>query len=127
MFPSLARPLLRHFHFPCGVFARPNGHKGPYTWRLQNAKAGWARNCRDSPPRLNREPPISQEQALPAGKPHADAASAEVADAENRWRQFIGDQRRFIPIHCSFYRMGDFYELFFHGREVASRALGPSR
>jgi len=70
---------------------------------------------------MNRETPISQEQALPAGNPMPTLPSAEGATP--MMEQFI-EIKAVNPDSLLFYRMGDFYELFFHDAEVASRALG---
>lgn len=70
---------------------------------------------------MNRETPISQEQALPAGNPVPALPSAEGATP--MMEQFI-EIKAVNPDSLLFYRMGDFYELFFHDAEVASRALG---
>ena len=53
----------------------------------------------------------------------ADAAPLSVAGATPMMEQFI-EIKAANPDSLLFYRMGDFYELFFQDAEVASRALG---
>jgi DNA mismatch repair protein MutS len=55
--------------------------------------------------------------------PPSDAAPAEVARVTPMMEQFI-EIKAANPDCLLFYRMGDFYELFFEDAEIASRALG---
>ncbi len=61
----------------------------------------------------------------PIDKTHASAAPAPLsaAGATPMMEQFI-EIKQANPDSLLFYRMGDFYELFFHDAEVASRTLG---
>ena len=70
---------------------------------------------------MNRETPISESRAVPAGSDVPALPSAEGATP--MMEQFI-EIKAVNPDSLLFYRMGDFYELFFHDAEVASRALG---
>ena len=70
---------------------------------------------------MNRETPIGESQAAPAGNGVPALPSAEGATP--MMEQFI-EIKAVNPDSLLFYRMGDFYELFFHDAEVASRALG---
>ncbi|MFN4271910.1 MAG: DNA mismatch repair protein MutS [Aliihoeflea sp.] len=70
---------------------------------------------------MNRETPIAENDATPAGEGAPSLPSAEGATP--MMEQFI-EIKSVNPDSLLFYRMGDFYELFFHDAEVASRALG---
>ncbi|TKT82626.1 DNA mismatch repair protein MutS [Aquamicrobium sp. LC103] len=61
---------------------------------------------------MNQETPIRRESAVPT-----------AAGATPMMEQFI-EIKSANPDSLLFYRMGDFYELFFHDAEIASRALG---
>ncbi len=54
---------------------------------------------------------------------HSDPAAAETASSTPMMAQYL-EIKRANPDCLLFYRMGDFYELFFGDAEVASRALG---
>ncbi len=64
---------------------------------------------------MNDETPFSIDPATPA--PTATVGATPMME------QFI-EIKTANPDSLLFYRMGDFYELFFHDAEVASRALG---
>src|SRR3990170_3672279 len=54
---------------------------------------------------------------------HTGSAGAEAARATPMMAQYL-EIKTAHPDHLLFYRMGDFYELFFADAEIASRALG---
>ena len=68
-------------------------------------------------------------QATPAAPPATDEAtgdsarSPDLARASPMMAQYLGIKAAY-PDCLLFYRMGDFYELFFGDAEIASRALG---
>ena len=68
-------------------------------------------------------------QATTAAAPATDEAAGEAARAPEPTRaspmmaQYLGIKAAY-PDCLLFYRMGDFYELFFADAEIASRALG---
>src|SRR5947199_8093666 len=62
-----------------------------------------------------------------AAEPGEDAARGFRAGSEDRVTPMMAqylDIKAAHPDSLLFYRMGDFYELFFHDAEIASRALG---
>ena len=65
---------------------------------------------------MNSETPIRTDDARPIGVPSAEGATPMM-------EQFI-EIKAANPDSLLFYRMGDFYELFFQDAEIASRALG---
>ncbi len=66
-------------------------------------------------------PPDGSGRATPSG--NGDAARSEAARITPMMEQYI-EIKAANPEYLLFYRMGDFYELFFDDAEVASRALG---
>ena len=62
---------------------------------------------------------------LPAQNPSATSPALMVADSQTTpmMAQFI-EIKSANPDSLLFYRMGDFYELFFRDAEIASRTLG---
>jgi DNA mismatch repair protein MutS len=71
---------------------------------------------------LNDQTPIRTEGSGPAAGPAATPMPA-AAGATPMMEQFI-EIKAANPDCLLFYRMGDFYELFFEDAEIASRALG---
>src|SRR5262245_30488119 len=69
-------------------------------------------------------PAVAEETSDRNGAPVAngDAATAEAGRITPMMEQHI-EIKRANPHYVLFYRMGDFYELFFDDAEVASRAL----
>ena len=61
--------------------------------------------------------------SLKEGEAESPAAPAVGAKATPMMEQYI-EIKAANPGSLLFYRMGDFYELFFHDAEIASRALG---
>ena len=55
--------------------------------------------------------------------PPSDAAPADIGKVTPMMEQFI-EIKAANPDCLLFYRMGDFYEMFFEDAEIASRALG---
>ncbi|HKA73859.1 MAG TPA: DNA mismatch repair protein MutS, partial [Xanthobacteraceae bacterium] len=70
-------------------------------------------------------PAVAEETSDRNGAPVAngDAATGEAGRITPMMEQYI-EIKRANPHYLLFYRMGDFYELFFDDAEVASRALG---
>ena len=66
---------------------------------------------------MNDETPIRIDDATPS------PAALSAAGATPMMEQYI-EIKSANPDSLLFYRMGDFYELFFHDAELASRALG---
>src|SRR5438105_4743924 len=68
---------------------------------------------------------IQQPISAPVPEPAPDASPAEVAPAKltPMMEQYL-DIKAAHPGLMLFYRMGDFYELFFEDAEQASKALG---
>src|SRR6201987_3807973 len=68
-----------------------------------------------------------QELAEPTGSPEPNGAPAPKASDDTRvtpmMEQYV-EIKAANPDCLLFYRMGDFYEMFFQDAEVASRALG---
>ncbi len=65
---------------------------------------------------MNRQTPVDEQQAVAVPPPSADGATPMM-------RQYI--EIKAANSDCLlFYRMGDFYELFFEDAVIASRALG---
>ena len=58
-----------------------------------------------------------------AAAPNGDAAAPDSGRVTPMMEQYV-EIKRANPHYLLFYRMGDFYELFFDDAEVASRALG---
>src|SRR5690606_32991971 len=86
--------------------------------------------CPDTPSiKLVKNPVRGQKLADKAIETPADAALARLASPESlaaatpMMEQFI-EIKLANPDCLLFYRMGDFYELFFEDAEIASRALG---
>jgi DNA mismatch repair protein MutS len=69
-----------------------------------------------------RSVPLSDDDAPPADAARAPAR-ADDARVTPMMEQYL-EIKAAHPDCLLFYRMGDFYELFFHDAEVASRALG---
>src|SRR5277367_1663691 len=67
--------------------------------------------------RVEEDPPIA------AAQPSAPKAADDVARVTPMMEQYI-EIKAANPDCLLFYRMGDFYDLFFDDAEVASRALG---
>lgn len=65
--------------------------------------------------------PAGREAARPASSPRLDPA--EAARVTPMMAQYI-EIKAANPDGLLFYRMGDFYELFFADAEIASRTLG---
>src|SRR5712691_5423453 len=66
-------------------------------------------------------PPDGSSRAMPAG--NGEAGRSDAARITPMMEQYI-EIKAANPEYLLFYRMGDFYELFFDDAEVASRALG---
>src|SRR5580704_15927253 len=69
------------------------------------------------PQRVEEDPPI------PAAQPSAPKAADDIARVTPMMEQYI-EIKAANPDCLLFYRMGDFYELFFDDAEIASRDLG---
>src|SRR5665811_2041979 len=63
------------------------------------------------------------QQSIPVPVPSEDAPPAEAARVTPMMEQFL-EIKAGHPGLLLFYRMGDFYELFFEDAEIASRTLG---
>jgi DNA mismatch repair protein MutS len=66
---------------------------------------------------------VGEDPPIPAAQPSAPKAADDVARVTPMMEQYI-EIKAANPDCLLFYRMGDFYELFFDDAEVASRALG---
>src|SRR5262245_15474465 len=69
-------------------------------------------------------PAVAEETDQNAAPPgNGEAAGGDAGRITPMMEQYI-EIKRANPHYLLFYRMGDFYELFFEDAEVASRALG---
>jgi DNA mismatch repair protein MutS len=66
---------------------------------------------------------VEEEPPIPAEQPIAPKAADDLGRVTPMMEQYI-EIKAANPDCLLFYRMGDFYELFFDDAEVASRALG---
>src|SRR5262249_47778865 len=83
-------------------------------------------SLREDPPGAT-PPPAPSETGRAAAAPRDGAADATAADDLRRGTPMMEQYVEIKAAHPDcllFYRMGDFYELFFADAEVASRALG---
>src|SRR5664279_5123902 len=63
------------------------------------------------------------QQSIPVPVPSEDAPPAEAARVTPMMEQYL-EIKAGHPGLLLFYRMGDFYELFFEDAEIASKTLG---
>src|SRR5690349_20249072 len=80
-------------------------------------------NLREDPPERNPAPPAPGEGGGVAPVPGDGAAADDLGRVTPMMEQYL-EIKAANPDCLLFYRMGDFYELFFADAEVASRALG---
>src|SRR3954465_4774317 len=73
--------------------------------------------------RMNIAQPNGMSNALPVEGSGGASASGDVGVVTPMMRQYQ-EIKAANPDSLLFYRMGDFYELFFQHAEIASRALG---
>ena len=66
---------------------------------------------------------VEEDPPIPAAQPDAPKAVDDVGRVTPMMEQYI-EIKAANPDCLLFYRMGDFYELFFDDAEIASRALG---
>jgi DNA mismatch repair protein MutS len=66
---------------------------------------------------------VEEDPPIPAAQPSAPKASDDLGRITPMMEQYI-EIKAANPDCLLFYRMGDFYELFFEDAEVAARALG---
>src|SRR5580692_8617726 len=66
---------------------------------------------------------VEEEPPTPAAQPSAPKAADDLSRVTPMMEQYI-EIKAANPDCLLFYRMGDFYELFFEDAEAASRALG---
>jgi DNA mismatch repair protein MutS len=66
---------------------------------------------------------VEEDPPIPAAQPSAPKAADDVARVTPMMEQYI-EIKAANPDCLLFYRMGDFYELFFDDAEIASRDLG---
>jgi DNA mismatch repair protein MutS len=75
-------------------------------------------------PRAIRTLVVSRAMTIHSTPPASDAASTEAAGRVTPMMEQYLEIKAANPGLLLFYRMGDFYELFFEDAEIASRALG---
>jgi DNA mismatch repair protein MutS len=80
-------------------------------------------NLREDPPGATPAPPASAENGRAASAPLDGTPADDLGRITPMMEQYI-EIKAANPDCLLFYRMGDFYELFFADAEVASRALG---
>src|ERR1700731_4517179 len=80
-------------------------------------------NLREDPPGATPAPPASAENGRAASAPPDGTPADDLGRITPMMEQYI-EIKAANPDFLLFYRMGDFYELFFQDAEVASRALG---
>src|SRR6202045_1988973 len=80
-------------------------------------------NLREDPPGATPAPPASAENGRAASAPLDGTPADDLGRITPMMEQYI-EIKAGNPDCLLFYRMGDFYELFFADAEVASRALG---
>jgi DNA mismatch repair protein MutS len=80
-------------------------------------------SLREDPPAATPAPPAPAENGRAASVPGDGAAADDLGRVTPMMEQYI-EIKAANPDCLLFYRMGDFYELFFADAEVASRALG---
>src|SRR6476659_3517270 len=68
--------------------------------------------------------PMTFQQPIPAPAPSEPAAATETPARVTPMMEQYREIKAANPGLLLFYRMGDFYELFFEDAELASRALG---
>src|SRR6202166_3340370 len=66
---------------------------------------------------------VEDDTPIPAAQPIAPKAAEDLGRITPMMEQYI-EIKAANPDSLLFYRMGDFYELFFDDAEIASRALG---
>ena len=67
---------------------------------------------------------MTLQKSIPAPAPSEPAATPEVAARVTPMMEQFLEIKAANPGLLLFYRMGDFYELFFEDAEIASKALG---